>query len=76
MLIAMKNANQDVQPIERDTWQPLRTASAHLLRRLDASTHNAPVAAGAQSGPHEKPNEDRRDDRAGCDDVVATLAIV
>jgi hypothetical protein len=69
MLIAMEDdANQDVQPNERDTWQPLRTASAQLLKRLHAITCHAPVAPDAQSGPHEKQNDDRREDRAGSDD--------
>jgi|SRR5690242_721840 hypothetical protein len=63
MLIAMEKANPDVQPIELDTWQPLRTASAQLLRRLHESTHRPPVASGEKSDPHE--NDDvRREDCA------------
>jgi hypothetical protein len=67
MLIAMEKANPDVQPIERDTWQPLMTASAQLLRRLHAGTRHAPIAPGAQSDPHENIGG-RRDDRAGHGD--------
>jgi hypothetical protein len=69
MLIAMEDdVNQDVQPNERDTWQPLRTVSAHLLRRPHMTTRHAPVAPDAQSDPHENQNDDRREDRAGSDD--------
>src|SRR5215471_12027612 len=63
MLIAMENPNPDVQLIEHDTWQPLRTASAQLLRRLHESTCPTPVATGEKSDPHEN-NSERRDDRA------------
>jgi hypothetical protein len=66
MLIAMENANPDVQFIERDTWQALGTASAQLLRRLHASDP-APNAPGAGSDPHENTGE-RRDERASHDD--------
>jgi hypothetical protein len=67
MLIAMEEANQDVKLIEQDTWQPLITASAQLLRRLHASTHQTPIAPGAKSDPQENTGE-RRDDRADRDD--------
>jgi hypothetical protein len=63
MLIAMENANPDVQLIEHDTWQPLRTASAQLLRRLHESACHAPVASGEKSDSHEN-SDVRRGDRA------------
>jgi hypothetical protein len=62
MLIAMENANKDAQH-ERDTWQPLRTASAQLLRRLHESTCPSPAATGEKSDAHER-NDERREGHA------------
>lgn len=67
MLIAMEDANPDVQFIERDTWQPLGTASAQLLRRLRERTRRSPVASGEKSDPHED-NDVRCEDRTNRKD--------
>jgi hypothetical protein len=50
-----------------DTWQPLVTASAQLLRRLHESNAHSPVASGERSEPRED-NDQRREDRAGRKD--------
>jgi hypothetical protein len=46
-----------------DTWTPLRTVSAQLLRRLHESNAHSPEATGERSDPHGD-KDPRREDRA------------
>jgi hypothetical protein len=61
MLLDMKEDAHN-EP-ELDTWKPLRTVSAPLLKELHVKSCGTAVAAAALSGPHRKQN----DGSAGAD---------